>query len=62
MNEKAGAAYDKLSDVRCSACIDPKRRRLSVSWDGKQHLNLYDLGDIQQLTRTRQEVCFRFIK
>ena len=61
MNEKAGAAYDELSDVTCSACIDPKRRRQSVSWDGKQHLNLFDLGDMQQHTRTRQEVCFCLI-
>ena len=61
MNEKAGATYDELSDVRCSTGIDPKRRRLSVSWDGKQHLNLFDLGDMQQHTRTRQEVCFCLI-
>ena len=32
-------------DLRCSACIDPHRKRPPVSWDGKQHLNLFDLGD-----------------
>ena len=45
MNEAAETTHDKLSDPRCSACIDPKRIKLSVSWNGKQHLNLFDLGD-----------------
>ena len=47
MNEEARATHEKAIDpsVVCSACIDPKRIKLSVNWNGRQHLNLYDLGD-----------------
>ena len=47
MNEEARATHEQAIDpsVACSACIDPKRIKLSVNWNGRQHLNLYDLGD-----------------
>ena len=40
----------RMDDLKCSACIDPKRSKLSIGWtdsSGKymQHLNLFDLGD-----------------